>query len=89
MVGMGTAVVHDVLPCTTYASRNGKTGAAMLNQIGLRRAGFDDATIAAYEEHLKSGRKTAVSKLLSVFLDQFDKFRANQPRTRSVSPVLF
>jgi UDP-N-acetylglucosamine acyltransferase len=97
MVGMGSVVTRDPLPFTMYLSRAGsdsQDGSVAINRIGLERsANKTDIEIDQLETYYQEdysplrgalGPQASSERWFHRHLLNFDRYRANQERKRSV-----
>jgi acyl-ACP--UDP-N-acetylglucosamine O-acyltransferase len=104
MVGMGSIVVRDVLPFTTFTSRDGIGSSEMLNFVGLQRAGVSSDKISSlehfYSRECSSQNRTLYEQVVNsknasscpwygVELQRFDKHRNFQKRKRPLAMIKF
>ena len=104
MVGMGSIVVRDVLPFTTFTSRDGIGSSEMLNFVGLKRAGMSSDKISSlehfYSRECSSQNRTLYEQVVNsknasscpwygIELQRFDKHRNYQKRKRPLAMIKF
>jgi len=100
MVGMGTSVVRDALPFTTFVERDGTPqGSLGLNSIGLQRNGRSDEEIEALEQFYSStydpdreglGPQAVEGRWFRESFMEWDRHRGQARRGgRPIGPILF
>jgi len=100
MIGMGTPVVRDALPFTTFVERDGTPQASLgLNYIGLQRSGRSEEEIAALEEFYVStydpdrgvlGPQALAGQWFRDPFMEWDRHRSqSRDGGRPIGPILF
>merc|ERR1712014_119022 len=97
ITGMGTTVTTNVLPYTTFVTRENVTGSISLNAIGLERSGYSGEKIMVldrfYSEVLDTRKAHVGIQAKGLwFEDALSAFEAQkklQQRQRPDGPILF
>jgi len=96
IIGAGSVVTANVLPYTTFVSRDSLSGCVGLNSIGLERMGYSEEQVMEldnfYSKVFAPGGDSSAQAKGSWFEETFavfERLRKQQRRDRPMAPILF